>query len=490
MRGAGEALGWRGAQLGGVQVISFLRLVVLAQLLAPEAFGLVAVGAATIAFLMGLSNLGVAQALIQRPSPTNDEYDVAWTLRVLRGAGVTILLAMVAPVAASLFGEPAATNVVRAMALRPLIDALASIGVQRLTRQLAFRRLAVTALVASLMDAGVAIALAPSLGVWAMVIGTLSGALMTTGLSYAIAPHRPRLLFETHAMQELVRFGRWIMLTGIVSLIASVLTQFGVSRMLGAGALGQYVVASRLAFLAAEASSSVVGAVAFPLYAAYRGDQARAANAFGTLLTGQFVLLLPVAVIIVVLAPLFEATLGGQWLGTAATVQVLALASIAGLFGDAVVPLLHGKGEARQAFAIEVVQSGTQLVMLYPLMRRYGITGAALALFAGVIVSQVAAAIFSRAALRATISTLTLSRFAAAVIAAAAAAVTGAVIAGAVPASVGGLTVAAAGSAGAAAFSIWLLDRALRLRLKELLPWDPAWRSLAPAVAAGDATPA
>jgi lipopolysaccharide exporter len=477
VRGAGQAIGWRAAQLGGVQIISLLRLMILARILAPDAFGLVAVAAVTIGLLLGLSNFGMVQALVQRPSPTEEEYDIAWTVGLMRAALVTSVLVAIGPALAGLFGAPEAGPIVRVMALRPLIDAMMSIGVARLTRQLAFRRLAVMALPASMTDAVTAIVLAPVLGVWALVAGTLTGATLQAMLSYVVAPHRPRLRFTHRGAEPLVRYGQWILYTGIVSLAGTALTQMGISRLLGASALGKYFVASKLAFMPGEAAVAVIAAVAFPLYASHRENVHRSARAFSALFTGQVVLLFPIFAIIIALAPVLETALGARWTGTAPTVQILTAACMVGLFGDSITPLLRGRGRADRAFFIEVTQTGVRLALLFPLISALGVPGAALAWFAGNAVAQVIGALSIRDVLRHGIDALARERL----LAGAAAAAVGAGVAVAAGSLLQGFTaLMLAGGAATlgAASTLWLLDRHRGLRLSELLPWHPAWGSV------------
>jgi len=473
-RGAAEALGWRAAQLAGTQVVSLLRLMILARLLAPEAFGLVSVAAVTTGLLMGLSNLGMTQALVQRPSPTPEEYDTAWTVDLMRAVLVSAVLVVFGPILAGLFNEPDAGPIVRALAIRPAIAAAASIGVAKLTRELAFRRLAAMALPAAVVEAVTSIALAPTLGVWALIVGSLTGVMVQTLLSYLLAPHRPRFRFDLQGATPLVRYGQWILFTGIVALVGTSLTQVGISRMLGVESLGKYFVAGKLAFLPGEAAAAVIGAVAFPLYAAHRGDQDRSAATFGVLLTSQAVLFLPVFAIIIALAPALEGALGTRWAGTAWTTQILSASCMMGLFGDSVIPLLRGQGRADQAFAIEAVQTGSRLLFLVPLMSAFGVPGAALAWLVGNAVAQLAAAIFIRDVLRRSLGGLARKRLAAGVTAAALA---GAVAAGA-GAALHGFTALAVGgttAAVAAAGILWALDHVVGLHWHELLPWHSTW---------------
>ena len=148
----------------------------------------------------------------------------------------------------------------------------------------------------------------------------------------------------------------------------------GISRLLGASALGKYFVASKVAFLPSEAAVAVIAAVAFPLYASHREDVHRSAQAFSALFTGQVVILFPIFAIIIALAPVLETALGARWADTAPTVQILAAACMVGLFGDSITPLLRGQGRADRAFFIEVAQTGVRLALLWPLIWQTNVT--------------------------------------------------------------------------------------------------------------------
>ena len=133
---------------------------------------------------------------------------------------------MSAPFVAAFYRLPEAAPVIQVLALRPLIDGAASIGVARLTRELRFRQLATIQLAGALVDFAIAVATAGRLGVWALVVGTLGGAATAMVVSYIVAPHRPRLAWLTSAdVLVIARFGRWVLLASILSLVGTTTTQ-------------------------------------------------------------------------------------------------------------------------------------------------------------------------------------------------------------------------------------------------------------------------
>ena len=462
---AALAMRWRAAQLAGIQAVYFLRLLILAKLLAPDAFGLLAIATIAISVLMRLSDIGIIPALVHRRDVTLEQQDAAWTAGLTRAALVTLVLVVAAPVIAQLFSEPAALPIIQVLALRPLIDACASIGVARLTRELKFRELALVYLPGACADLVVAVALAPTMGVWALVAGALAGSSVTVGVSYGLAPHRPRIRLGWRAVLPLVNFGRWLLLAGIATLAGTLVTQLAVSRMLGATALGLYFLALKLAFLPIEAAGSIVASVAFPMFSGLRDDIAATARSFGTLLAGLGLLLLPVYALLVALAPALEAALGARWVGTAPIVRILAVAGVAAILADLLAPLLMGRGQPARVFTLEALQTAVLVAVLWPLLALFGVEGAALACLTGNCAALMLAAILTRRLMPGVLSGAQ-RRFGAAALAALTAFATASFLAAQWSGFPGLIVGALAGVLSAAAI-LWLLNARLGLALGE-----------------------
>jgi len=388
-RRAGDALTWKAIQLAGTKGIFFVRTLILARLLAPDDFGLFAIAISAVGFLLTTTELGMVPALVQRPEAEDTHYDGAWTVGVARALGVTAVMIVAAPAIATLFAEPRAEAILRVLAVKPLIDASASIRIAELSRNLKYRRLALVSLPAVALETVVSIALAKPLGVWALVVGTLIGGAAGVVFSYIVAPYRPRLVLDGHAIRPLIRYGRWVFLTALVAVSANSLTQVVISRQLGAFELGLYFLAAKLAFAPYEVATQVMGEVAFPLFARIQSDRILVARAFQSILVGMVTFLLPLYVLLISLAPWFvQDVLGERWRGTELLIQVLGLVGLAGLFGEVCVNLFRGLGHPKWVVALELVQSSLVMVLLWTVVGRYGAVGAALAWLIGTAVSQ------------------------------------------------------------------------------------------------------
>jgi O-antigen/teichoic acid export membrane protein len=387
---AGSALTWRAIQLAGTKLVNFVRLLILARLLVPDDFGLLAIAVTGVGFFASVTDLGMIPALVQGREIDEKWYDTAWTIGLARALGITVIVALFAPLIGKIFAEPRSVDVIRVLALGPLLEALASIKVASLMRNLQFRPLAILRTVEAVVGTIVSIVLAVSFGVWALVAGVLAGAAANTVLSYVLVPHRPRLSFDRHSSRMLIRFGQWIFVTGLIAMLGQYVLRVVISRQLGAAALGLYVLAAQLAYLPSEISSGVVGSVAFPLFARLQTDIQQARRAFRTMVVGMAVLLYPVCLMMIALArPFVVEVLGAKWNGTEPVIQILVLATVIGIFGDAVVETLNGLGRPEKRARMTFVLNLTLISLVWMLSSNLGIIGAALAWLPAIIASQI-----------------------------------------------------------------------------------------------------
>ena len=389
-RQAGKALIWQVLQLGGDKLLFFVRILVLARLLTPEDFGLVAIGTTAMGFFQNITDIGLIPALVQGKEITEKQYNSVWTAGMIRAALIAIVMVTTAPLIAIIFDELQVVPIVRVLALYPLLAASISIKVAEQNRNLSFRPLAILKLTESVVKAVVSIALAPVFGFWGLVAGTLAGVTTMSILSYIVAPHRPRFVFNQESIWPLIKFGRWMFIDSMVAMIGGTILRIVITRQLGASALGLYYLASQLATLPSEISHGVIGQVAFPMFSRLQSELERVKRAFRSTVVGTIALLYPACLLIFVLAPTFVAEiLGSKWNGTETLIQILSIATMIGIFGDTVVAILKGMGRPDQMTLMGIAQTVMLIILVSLLTSRFGLNGAAFALLPAVLISQI-----------------------------------------------------------------------------------------------------
>ena len=397
VRAAGKAMLWQSFQLGGVKAIYMIRLLVLAALLTPADFGLVAIATAATGFLMNLTNFGLIPALVQAKDLDEVRYDSVWTFDFSRSLLIASLTIGFAPLIASIFAEPLAIPIIRALALRPLFESMISIKVATLNRNLMFRPLAYLRIVEAIVNTIISITLAKFVGVWALVFGSLGGAISMVVASYILAPHRPHISFDWKSIRPLMNFGGWILVIGLLTMASNYGLRIVISRQLGAEALGLYFIAAQLAFLPSELASEMVGTVAFPLFARLHHDIAQATRVFRALFSGLAAVIYPISMLIIVFAPtLTNDILGPEWAGTEMLIRVLSVVVMIGIFGEVAVSVFKGFGQPYRVAFLEVFQSSITLILVWVLTSRFGLVGSALAWLPAILLSQILSARFLR----------------------------------------------------------------------------------------------
>lgn len=373
------------------RVLQVLKLVVLARLLSPADFGLMGIALLTLAGLRRFSRLGIDSALIQREEDDVDEFlNTAWSMKAVRGVAIAGVAFVLAPYAALFFGEPRTTDIIRVIALAPIVTGLRNPGVMYLRKHLQFHRQFVYKLSGTIVDVAVAIALAFVLqNVWALVYGTLAGRAVRSLVSYLVHGYRPRPGFDRQMAVELFDYGKWILGSGIVLFLFNQGDDAFVGWLLGASALGFYQLAYRFSNAPATEVTHIISSVAFPAYAQVQSDASKLRTGYFRTLRLISLISIPMGAGIVIVAPSFvRAFLGEQWLPMVLAMQLLAFWGVIRSLGATNGPLFRAIGRPDVNTKLQAIQLALLVVLVYPATARWGIAGTALAILASVVVSN------------------------------------------------------------------------------------------------------
>jgi PST family polysaccharide transporter len=246
----------------------FVSTLVLARLLDPADFGIVAFALAITAYLARLTDLGMSAALVQRRDASEPRvYSTVFWLA--NGSGLVLFAVcwVIAPYVADLGGNPLITDVFRALAGLFVIASLGAARAGLLQHSLEFEKLAVPQVASGLAKGIVSIALAVGgAGVWSLVAGQLAGALVGLVVLWVVSPWLPKLVFERRQVRSLLTFGLGVTAVGIIAEGVINVDYLIVGARLGETALGLYYLAFRLPELAVGSVSQVSWSVLFPLY--------------------------------------------------------------------------------------------------------------------------------------------------------------------------------------------------------------------------------
>ncbi len=367
------------------KVFSLIRLVIIGRILAPSDFGLMGIALLTMSALETFSTFGFGQALIQKKENTDNYLDAAWTVLIIRGFIVFIIVYLVAPYVAFFFHTPEVKPIIQVLGLVTFFQAFANIGVIFFQKELEFNKVFIYRFVGISTNFIVAVVAAIVLrSVWALVLGLLAEKVVSIIISYLIHPYRPHLSKDIEKAKELFGFGRWILGSSIFVFVGEHIDDIFVGRVLGAMALGFYQMAYRISNMLETEITQVISTVTFPAYAKIQDKKARLRKAYFRIMRLIIAISLPITVGMVLLAPEFtQIFLSEKWVPMVTAMQLLAVAGLIKSIVSTGSPLFIGSGYPKYEFYMQLIRGLTIIIVIYPLIAFMGISGAAI----GVILS-------------------------------------------------------------------------------------------------------
>jgi O-antigen/teichoic acid export membrane protein len=264
VRGSFFEVGGYGAQ----QLLRIASNLVLTRLLYPAAFGQVTIVTTISTGLVMLSDVAIQPCIIQ--SPRGDEIpflNTAFTLQVLRGLGLALIMAALGHPAAWFYREPALATLIHVGALQLIINGFHSTSIFTMRRKLALGRLNAFDLVTNFVGTGVIVLLS-----WfhrtpmSLVLGALIGAALTAAASHFLpVPYRNRFHWEKAAAKEIGDFGRWVFGSSAAQFLGAQSDRILLGRFLGTAWLGVYGIAVNLSEMLSSVILRIIGGVLYPV---------------------------------------------------------------------------------------------------------------------------------------------------------------------------------------------------------------------------------
>jgi PST family polysaccharide transporter len=341
---AAKGFAYAGATFAIQRLLVFIATLVVARILVPNDFGLVAFALAILNYVDVLTDAGLSEALVYRADAEDPRVSSTAFWIGMFGAMVLTAVVWFAAPALQRFGGSETVPLLRVLAFDFVLSAIGKVHEYRLRHALEFRRLFVPTTVAALVTGTVSIVAAlAGAGAWALVGGILSGSLVRSVLLWIACPFRPRFLVDRRYIRSLLVFGSGIVAVGLLGELAKNIDYVIVGAKLGTTALGFYYVAFRLPELVILGVMQIANDVLFPYYSRVNdgGDAAESPDLgkryVATLRLGA-ALVIPASLGMAALAtPIVLALYGSEWRDSATPMALIAcwtaLASLAAMPG-------------------------------------------------------------------------------------------------------------------------------------------------------------
>lgn len=346
---------------------------VTSRFLTPAEFGLVALAASVALLASAVAPAGFGQALIQRDDLGRRHLDSVFWLCVLVALAIYIVLVLAAPLLAHFMGEPGLAMLLPVIGLRVLFDLAVVVPNALLSRAMAFSKMTVRTLIASLVSAAVCLVLLVlGYGLWALALSQLASSVAICIGTLLSVNWRPGLRFELRALRELAHYGMFASGHRILGMIR--LDQILVGVFLGTTALGIFSFARRIFQLLNDFIAGALNAVSYSLLASLQSEHEKLKEAFLFATFASAALSFPVFVgLAIVAGDLIPVLFGAHWVDAIPALRSFCVIGLLSCIGILQASLINSQGNANWWFYYMAAKQATTVLVIV-VFYRFGVS--------------------------------------------------------------------------------------------------------------------
>lgn len=357
---------WSTLEVFGNQIISFVISLVLARLLLPEEFGLIAMLTVFMALAGVLVESGLTQSLIRTPDPTDEDYSTVFFFNL--GASLIMygMLWFTAPLIASFYEQPVLSSLLRILSTTIIIGAFSAVQRARLTKQMDFKTQLLVSTPSLVINGVVGIVMAyMGYGVWSLVWSRIAGATASAAQLWYWAKWKPLWAFSKVKFHQHFGFGVKLMISSISDTFFEGLYTIIIGKFYPAAQVGFYNKADGLQKLPVNLISGVVSRITYPLFSEIQSDDKRLKDVYQRIMQLVIFLIAPTLVFMAVLAePIIRFLFTEKWLPAAPYFQVLCTAGILYPIHAYNLQILNVKGRSDLFLRLEIIRKIVLLIVI------------------------------------------------------------------------------------------------------------------------------
>ncbi len=363
---------------------------ILARIMAKEDLGIVALALVALNFLSIVKDFGLGAALIQKRGDVDDAAHTVFTFNLILGIVLSALVFPLAPLLASYYHNPVIAPVLRFLGLSFAINALGAVHIVLLMRGLDYRRKFIPDMANALVKAIVSIGMAyAGYGVWSLVWGQISGAVVSVILVWVLVPWRPRLTLNSKIAQDLLKFGTSVMGVDMLTVLIDNTDYLVVGRLFGLAQLSIYTYAYRLPEMLLIGNLWVMGNVVFPAFSSIQDRPDQLKRGFLASVRVVEFIAAPICFGLFVAAePVVKVLFGADWLDVIPMLRILSIFAWVYSVGFHIGGIYKAIGRPDILFKLSLVALAT-LVPAVLIGSRWGMIGVAWGVLIAAIIRRV-----------------------------------------------------------------------------------------------------
>ncbi len=357
---------WSALERFSVQGITFVVMIIMANLLTPDDYGLVGMLAIFIAIAQSLVDSGFSNALIRKQDRTETDNSTVFYFNIAVGVSLYALLFVSAPLIADFYDRPVLTPMTRLISLSIPINSFVVVQRALLTVKIDFRTQAKASLSASIVSGAVGIGMAyGGFGVWSIVWCQLVNLAVNVTLLWVFSGWRPRLLYSWKSFRELFGYGSRLALSSIIDTLYNNIYLVVIGKVFKAADLGYYTRAQQFAQFPSSNATGIIQRVTFPVLCTIQDDDERLRDVYRRFLRLSAFVVFPLMTgLSAVAEPLVLVLLKEEWLFTATLLHILCFTMMWYPVHAINLNLLQVKGRSDLFLRLEIIKKCIGVGML------------------------------------------------------------------------------------------------------------------------------
>lgn len=322
-----SSLIWKLLERGGTQGIQFIIQIILARLLLPKDFGLIAIVMVFISLANVFVQGGLNKALVQKKDSDSKDFSTVLYVSLIMAVILYVLIYLTAPYISAFYDESRLTNVLRVISLTLFFGAFNSIQNAYVEKHMLFRKLFFSSLLASIISGITGIILAYSgLGVWAIVTQQILSQMTISIVLWFTVRWRPEIFFSISKVKLLFSFGWKLLVSNLIHMLYMDLRTLIIGRIFSPSMLGYYNRGENFPKIIVNNIDGSLQSVMFPTFSAHQDDKKRLKDMVRrTVVTSSFLIFPAMIGLVVIAEPLVLLLLTEKWLQAAPFLQIFAV---------------------------------------------------------------------------------------------------------------------------------------------------------------------
>lgn len=325
---AANSVMWSAVERFSVQGIQFILTIIIARLVSPSDYGLIAMLGIFLAIAQTFIDSGFSNALIQKQDRTETDFSTVFYFNIVVGVFVYLLLYLCSPFIASFYNEPKLDLITKVVGLNLIISSFSVVQRAKLTIALNFKLQAVASLIAVVISGVVGVYMAyVGYGVWAIAIQALLNNFLNTVLLWVVAKWIPKFCFSWVSFKELFGFGSKLLIGSLLHTTYTNLYTLCIGKFFSARELGFYNRAFSLAQYPSSNLTNIITRVTYPIECEMQNNNEKLQNSFYQFIRLTAFIVFPLMIGLCALAePIIKLLLTDKWLGAVPFLQTMCLA--------------------------------------------------------------------------------------------------------------------------------------------------------------------